>query len=230
MAFEVGDGPGDGGGEVDAGPGRGDRADVGAEGNVGAKAGGQFGERGGDAVVGVGGDDDPGGAGLVAGDAEREVVGLAAGAGKHGIGGGGEVVRGDEPLGVVDDPVGEVPGVGVEGRELPGHGLGDVGVGVADAGDVVIGVQVGVAFRVVQVHARAADEGHGLVVEQPVGAAEHALAPADELLGGRRQARGPRRVEAVDHQRRRLGHWCTSHSAGRSAGSPQRAGDLIRGE
>ena len=55
VAFEVGDGPGDGGGEVDSWGGCGDDADVGSEGDVRSEARGEFGECGGDPVVGVGG-------------------------------------------------------------------------------------------------------------------------------------------------------------------------------
>ena len=88
------------------------------------------------------------------GQAQGEFVGLGAGADKEadaervGEGGG-------EPLRIFNDVVMKVAGVGVENAGLVGECLGDVGVAVADVGDVVDHIEIGAAGVVVQILADA---------------------------------------------------------------------------
>jgi hypothetical protein len=97
-------------------------------------------------------------------------------------------------------------------------------VGVPDGRDVVVGVEVGVTFRVVQVDTRAARKRDRLLVEQPVGAAKRAVAAADEFLGGGRQVPGLGAVEVVHHQGRWLGHFLHLTFRGRFRRLPERSG------
>jgi len=115
---QVLDRSGDARGEIRAGNGRGHRPDVRAERDVGAEAGGELGYGGRHPVVGVLGHDHPGAAGGGPGDPQREVVRLASRAGEHRVRGADGVGR-EQPLGVVDDAVGQVPGVRVERGQLP---------------------------------------------------------------------------------------------------------------
>ena len=200
--------------EIDPGSRRGHRPHVRPERNPTAQAGGELRHRGGHPVVRVRGHDDPGAAGVEPGDAQRQVVGLAPGAGEHRVG-RADRVRRQQPLGVPDDPVGEVPGVRVEGRQLPRDRRGDRRVRVPDRRHVVIRVEVRHPVRVVQVHAGAARELDRLVVEQPVGAAEGGLPAGDQLPRRGREPGQPRPVVPVDHQRDRreaVRHDATSSS------------------
>ncbi len=63
--------------------GRAHGAGVGGQGDAGAEGRRELGNGPGDAVVGEAGDDHPGAAGVLASDAQGEVVRLAAGAGEH---------------------------------------------------------------------------------------------------------------------------------------------------
>ncbi|MNF04728.1 hypothetical protein D3C80_2043130 [compost metagenome] len=55
------------------------------------------------------------------------------------------------------------------------HGVGDVGVAVADAGHIVVHVQVTATLDVEQPDAFATHQVQGLVVEQRRGTAEYAV-------------------------------------------------------
>ena len=71
-------------------------------------------------MVGVVGDDDAGAAGRGAGDAEGEVVRLGPGAGEHHVGEFGRE-KGEEALGIVEDAVVQIAGVGGKDGGLLGH-------------------------------------------------------------------------------------------------------------
>ncbi|MNH17868.1 hypothetical protein D3C81_1379740 [compost metagenome] len=82
-----------------------------------AHGGGNGGDRGGDAVVGEVGDDDAGATGMELGDAQGQVDRLGAGAGvHHAADATSEGVH--QLLGVVEDLLVHVAGMGVEGRQL----------------------------------------------------------------------------------------------------------------
>ena len=182
-----------------------------------AKAGRDLGGGRGHAVVGVGGDDDALAAGVEAGDAQRQVDRLAAGAGEHDVADTVRV-RAEQPLGVVEDQLAGVPGVRVEGRGLAGDRLHHPRVAVPDRWHVVVRVQVRLPVRVVQVHALAPDDPHRVGVEQLVGRAEQAGPPFDDLAQLGVEGVDRVHVEAVDHGRgvthgsppgcaRRSAHW-----------------------
>ncbi len=121
-------------------------------------------------MIGVVGNDDPRATGGRAGDAEGEVVRLGPGAGEHHV---AEVGReeGEKTLGIGEDAVVQVAGVGGKGGGLLRQGFHHPGVAMADGGDVVVAVEVGVAVWVVEVDALAADQMHRRLVEQAIGRA-----------------------------------------------------------
>jgi hypothetical protein len=76
----------------------------------------------------------------------------------------------------------DVAGVGVDCRQLAGDRLDHVGVGVSDARNVVVGVEVVVAVPVDQVGSMTGDEFDRLPVHQHVAGAEDIVPPTDGLL------------------------------------------------
>ena len=93
-------------------------------------------------------------------------------------------VEGSEALGVVQDAFVEVAAVDVEGLGLSLHRLDDVGVGVADAGDVVVEVEIAAAVSVVQPDPFAAHDVDGVLIESGDANAEEALAAGEEIGDG----------------------------------------------
>ncbi|MCY1425730.1 hypothetical protein D9M71_415250 [compost metagenome] len=150
--------------------------------------GGQRGQAGGVAVVVVVTDDHPRGAGGEARHAQRHLVGFAASAGEHHavqrLGEG----RG-EALGVVHDALVEIARVDVQRRRLFGHGRHHPRMAVADAGDVVVDVQVALAIRVGQPDTCTLHQLQWLVVEQRRCAAHDLVATVQQ--GYLRHVRGP---------------------------------------
>ena len=71
-----------------------------------------------------------------------------------------------QALGEGHDAFVQVAAVDVERGLLARHRLDDMGVGMTDAGHVVVHVDVAAAIGVEQVHALAADDVQRLVVEQ----------------------------------------------------------------
>lgn len=130
----------------------------------------------GHAVVGKARDDQPLCAGVGARDAHRQVVGLAAGAGEHGM---AQRVRhgGQQALRVIQDALVQVARVRVELRRLAGNGLHHLWMAMADRCHIVIRIEVALAVGVVKPDAIAAHDVQRLLVEQAVRRAEHAGAP-----------------------------------------------------
>ena len=98
------------------------------------------------------------------GDAQGEVVGLAPRAGKHHV---ADILRHHckEALGIVEDGVRHVAGVRVEDRRLPGNGRDDPGMAMADAGDIVVGVEIGLPVRTMEPDPFGAHDVQGARIE-----------------------------------------------------------------
>ena len=75
-------------------------------------------------------------------------------------------MQGCQPLGEGDDALVQIAAVNVQRRLLAGNGLDDAGVGVPDAGHVVVHVDIGPAVDVEQTDALAADDVQRLAIEQ----------------------------------------------------------------
>ena len=140
--------------------------------------GAEVGHPSGGAVVAVLDDQRAAAAGPLGGEPPGELVGL--GAGRREEDGVEPVGHGrDDPLGQLDDLGVEVARVGVEPTKLPPDPEGDRRVGVADDGDVVVGVEVATTVGGGQPGALAADDLQRLVVEERRdGAAHRGGAPA----------------------------------------------------
>ena len=117
------------------------------------------------AVIGGVGADDAALAGGAARHAQRHLVGLGARAAEDDALDRRTVERRDA-FRQGDDAFVQVAAVHVERRLLARHRLDDVRVGMPDARHVVVHVDVAAARLVEQVHALAADDVQGLVVEQ----------------------------------------------------------------
>ena len=139
-----------------------------------------------------------------AGDADREVVGLGAGA--HEVA-DAKILRhrGRQPLRVAHDVVVQVARVRVEGRRLPRKRRHHVRVAVTDRGHVVVAIEVTAPVRVIDPGALAAHQVHGTVIEQAIARPQRAVAtlaqPGDvDVL--RQQAHAPAgRAIALMHLR-----------------------------
>ena len=127
----------------------------------------QFGQRAGDAVIGVCCDDEAGAAGAGSRDAQGEIVGLAAGAGEHDVTDLGRKRR-EQFFREVEHGLVQVARMRVEHGGLLRNRLHDLRVAVPDGCDVVVGVQIAMTGSVMEPDAFAADELDRLVVEQPV--------------------------------------------------------------
>ena len=90
-------------------------------------------------------------------------------------------MEGSEALGVVEDAFVEVAAVNVEGLGLSLHGLDDVGMGVADARDVVVEIEIAAAVSVVEPDPFAAHDVDGVLIESGDANAEQALAAGEEI-------------------------------------------------
>jgi hypothetical protein len=130
--------------------------------------------------------------------AQGQVVGFAAGAGKHGlIAGHGQ--RGKQALGVIDNAVVQITGMGIEHGRLAGNGRHHLRVAMAHRGHIVIHVQIGLAVRVVQPHPFRPHHMQGLLVEQAVSLAQRLLATPDQRLFALGSPSGRGRVKGVHH-------------------------------
>ncbi|MCY1399501.1 hypothetical protein D9M71_145580 [compost metagenome] len=147
---------------------------VGAKRLGGRQRGGDLGQRRGVAVVVVGADDNAGATAGEARQAQGQFVGLAAGAGEHHGVEWGRECRG-QALGVTDDLLVEVAGVDVQLRGLATDRCNHVRVAMADAGYVVVDVQVAPPLHVEQPHAFATHQVQWVVIEQRRSAAEHTV-------------------------------------------------------
>ena len=135
------------------------------------------------AVIGGVGADDAALAGGEAGHAQGDLHRLGAGAREDDTLDGRALVQGDQPLGEDDDPLVQIAVVGVERGLLVGHGPDDSRMGVPDAGDVIVHVQVAPTVGVVEPHALAADEGEGVLVEQLRPGPQRPLPPGEKISG-----------------------------------------------
>ena len=150
-----------------------------------------FGDRDSDAVIGRLGDDQAQAAGAGAGDPKGQVVRLAARAGEHHLAERLSREFGEKALGVSDDRFVQIAGVGVQHRGLPGQRRHHVRVAMAHGSDVVVvAVEIGLAVRAVEPDAFGAHHVNRSRVEQPIGRAQHLLAPRHEFAVGRRQGLG----------------------------------------
>ena len=91
-------------------------------------------------------------------------------------------MEGGEAFRQGDDPFVQVAAVDVERGLLARHRLDDVRIAMPDARHVVVHVDVAAARRVEQIHALAADDVQGLVVEQGRAGSQRPLAS-----GGKRR-------------------------------------------
>ena len=136
------------------------------------------------AVVGVLEDDHVFAAGVGAGQAQGQLVGLAAGVHEEADAQGlGQEVR--QPLGVAVDVVVEVARVGVEQRDLALHRADHARVAVPHEGHVVVDVEEGAAGLVVEEGPEAAHDLEGPAVRE-------AQAGAQPLAAGGQGGRGLR--------------------------------------
>ena len=132
-----------------------------------SERGGEFGQRAGDAVIGVCRDDEAGAAGAGSRDAQSEIVGLAAGAGEHDVTNPGRKRR-EQFFREVEHGFVQVARMRVEYGGLPRDRLHDVRMAMPDGG-------------VVEPDAFAAHELHRLVVEQPIRRSEQPVSPRDQV-------------------------------------------------
>ena len=108
--------------------------------------GAEVGEPRGRPVIGVFCDDRAGSAGVGSGHPPRQLVGLSPGGSEQT---GVELIghRREESFSELDDTAVQIPRVGVHGGELTRDRLHHRGVGVADHGDIVVGIQIPDAVR-----------------------------------------------------------------------------------
>ncbi len=90
---------------------------------------------------------------------------------------------GEKLFGVIEHGLVQIARMGVEQCGLPGNRLNDVRVTVADRRHIIIGVEIGIALGIVEPDAFATDELHRLLVEQPIGWSEQAIAARDDVSG-----------------------------------------------
>ena len=88
-----------------------------------------------------------------------------------------------DPFGELDNGFVQIPAVHVEGRLLGRHRLHYPGMGMADAGNVVVHVDVAAAAGIEQIGALAAHDVQRLAIEQRGAGAERPVAPFDEVSG-----------------------------------------------
>ena len=204
----------------------GDREDGRAGGDGGADRHRHLGGGQRDAVIGIVGDDHPGAAGCGPGDAEGEVIRLGPGAGEHHMLQLGRE-EGEEALGIGEDAVVEVAGVGGQRGSLLGQCPDHAGVAMADRGDVVVAVKVGVPLRVVEVDALSPDKVDRGFIEQPVGGPKRAGTAVGEGRVFWRQVPGPGGVGVQHGGLARHGIWlssgCSRAAASRAGSRPARA-------
>ena len=183
VAGQIVDGGLNGGGKGDGGIAEarirgGDGADMGAKRDARPQRGREFRHGGGDAVIGVRGHDDAGIAGGGAGKAEGEVIRLGPGAGEHHMGKIGREMR-QQAFGIGQHAIMQVAGMGGQAGGLRRLGGDDEGMAMPDRGHVVVGVEIGPAFGIMQPDPLPLQQMDRGFIEQPVGRAEQALAALD---------------------------------------------------
>ena len=187
---QVGDGLLDAGGEglgyvLAASTRRGaHRAHMDAQRHAGAEGGRDLGHGGGMAVIGEARHDEAGAARVIARHAQGQVHAFGAAAGEEQV--GQRLGKGrQQPFGIGVDHLGQVARVRVQLRGLARHGVDDARMAVSDRGHVVVGVQVGAAFMVVQPDALGARDVDRIFIEQRHRGAEDPLAAFDQASDGR---------------------------------------------
>ncbi len=131
------------------------------------------------AMIGEAGHDETGALGEALGHAHRKVVRLAAGAGEHDVRQRRRKL-GQQAFGIVDHGLVEIARVRVQHSRLPRDGLHDMRMAVPHRHHIIIGIEIGVALRVVEPHAFAAHHMHRILIEQPIGRPQQLLAPRDQ--------------------------------------------------
>lgn len=132
------------------------------------------------------------------GDAQRQIVGLRAGAGEHDVF-DRRAERRNDLGGKFEDTVLHVARMGTERLHLTMDRFDDARVAVADRYDVVVSVEVFVALRIPHLRTEAAADLDGLGVHQPVGWSQQLAALADLVLKCGVKTVHVVGVEAVDH-------------------------------
>ncbi len=165
-------------------------------------------------MVGGLGDDESFAAGRDFGDPQRQIVGLAAGAGEDDL----TDRRGEgrqKPLGIGVDAVVQIARVDVELGDLPTDRLDHARMAMSDRWDIVVDVEVATPFRVIHPDAFGPDHSDRLFIEENRLSAEMAQALPDSLAQrGTERARGLW-IEGVQRQNflfLLLGHTLTIHS------------------
>lgn len=122
-------------------------------------------------MIGEIGDDHAGITAGMLGDADGEIVGLAAGAGEHGM---AEMrrKRAEKSFRVVEDDFAEITRVGVERGRLPRQRLDDTWMAMPDRSDVVVGIEILATLGIVEPDAAATHEMDRAAVEGAIGRAE----------------------------------------------------------
>ena len=133
------------------------------------------------AVVGGVGTDDAAPAGGEPRHPKRDFVGLCAAAAQH------DALdlwpmQGGEALGEADDPLVQVAAVDVQGRLLPRHRVHDPGIGVTDAGDVIVHIHIPPPVGVEQIGAFPPHDVQRRLVEERGPGPQRLVAPG--LEGG----------------------------------------------
>ena len=118
---------------------------------------------------------------VVARHAERQIVRLAAAAHE---GGDGQVLGQGcrQRLGIGDDVVVEIAGIGVEQGGLFRQYRDDLRVGVAEMGDVVVTIEIGAAAIVIKIDTLAAHDLHRRLVGDGEVADQLLLAPREQIV------------------------------------------------
>ena len=149
-------------------------------------------------MVGETRDDKPGAAGELPGHPHRQVVRLAAGAGVHHL---AELTgkRREQHLGIIQYAGVQIAGVRVELTRLARDRLHHPGMTMTDRRHVVIRVEVGGTFGVVEPNPFAANEMHGVLVEESIRGAEDSLPTGQQGLFVLRQLARAAGIERVDH-------------------------------
>lgn len=153
------------------------------------------------AVVRLGGDDDPGMPGVMACNADGQIVGFRTAAGKHHLTVGRHLAAcgSAQLLGIIKNPFLHVPGVAAQGRHLLGDCSDNARMAMPYRHHIIVGVQVLVTVLVVKVGTLGADNAYRLVIEQPIARPQQVGAPLYMLTRRSVQVFGMGRVEAIGH-------------------------------
>ena len=149
---------------------------MGAQIDAAPKAGRHGRNRRGHAVIGVFGDDKPGAPGVRRGDPKRQIIGLGPGAGEHHMRQLWREIR-QQLFRIAQHAVVQISGMAGKNCRLPCCRRHHMRVAMPDRSDVVIGIQIRIARRIIKPNPLAADQMHRGLIEQPIGGPEESTPP-----------------------------------------------------